>query len=255
MSFFIKDDNVRGGNRGGRSNFKWDDIRLQTYKERECYLGGTIMLGFLSNGGKWIKHDRFSYHPQNPSDKTLIEAERAKIKEEEERILRESLGIEKKEKVVKKDKLTDYEWNEMMKKEAKLNPNDPKLFSFYEDDEKKAGLGMKPNVSFRTNPVNEKNNEGLTKLDGVNYKNHKVNDETSNPYEIAMNKQELKNRGNDAINQYVSSYVSNKDRSPSKSKSKSEKKQKKKHKKEKKNREKSRSRERSHNRHKHKHKY
>ena len=254
MSFFIKDDNVRGGNRGGRSNFKWDDIRLQTYKERECYLGGTIMLGFLSNGGKWIKHDRFSYHPPTSSETSLIQAERAKIKEEEERILRESLGIEKKDKVVKKEKLTDYEWNEMMKKEAKLNPNDPKLFSFYEDDEKKAGLGMKPNVSFRTNPVNEKNKDGLSKLEGVNFKNYKGIEETANPYEAALSKEEPRNRGNDTINQYVSSYINNKEPSRSRSRStKKEKKHKKKHKKEKKNREKSRSRDRSHNRYKHKH--
>lgn len=248
MTFFIKDDNVRGGNRGGRSNFKWDDIRLQTYKERECYLGGTIMLGFLSNGGKWIKHDRFSYQKPSAADQVVLAAEKAKIKEEEERILRESLGIEKKDKAVKKEKLTDYEWNEMMKKEAKLNPNDPKIFAFYEDNDKKAGIGMKPNISFRTNPTNDQQNQSLTRLDGVNYKNSSNQVESDNPYEIALKKEAiLQEPPRENINKYVSDYLKERKTSKSRSRSKNKKKSKKEHKKEKK-----RHRSRSRSGHKHK---
>lgn len=48
---------VRGGNRGGKDQFKWDDIRLLPYKERECYLGATAVIGFLDKGGRWRKRD------------------------------------------------------------------------------------------------------------------------------------------------------------------------------------------------------
>ena len=32
---------VRGGNRGGWDQFKWDDVRLMSYRDRECYLGAS----------------------------------------------------------------------------------------------------------------------------------------------------------------------------------------------------------------------
>jgi hypothetical protein len=48
---------VRGGNRGGRDQFKWEDIRTLPYKERECYLGSTATIGYLDKGGKWRKKD------------------------------------------------------------------------------------------------------------------------------------------------------------------------------------------------------
>ena len=48
---------VRGGNRGGRDLFKWEEIRLLPYKERECYLGSTVAIGFLDKGGRWRKKD------------------------------------------------------------------------------------------------------------------------------------------------------------------------------------------------------
>ena len=44
---------VRGGNRGGQDQFKWDDVRLMSYKDRECYLGASERLGYLDKGGKW----------------------------------------------------------------------------------------------------------------------------------------------------------------------------------------------------------
>lgn len=48
---------VRGGNRGGWDQFKWDDVRLMSYKDRECYLGASERLGYLDKGGKWRKRD------------------------------------------------------------------------------------------------------------------------------------------------------------------------------------------------------
>ncbi len=48
---------VRGGNRGGKDQFKWENIRSLAYKDRECYLGSTVAIGFLDKGGKWRKKD------------------------------------------------------------------------------------------------------------------------------------------------------------------------------------------------------
>jgi hypothetical protein len=47
----------RGGVRGGADQFKWDDVRLMPYKERECYLGVSDQLGYLDKGGKWTSTD------------------------------------------------------------------------------------------------------------------------------------------------------------------------------------------------------
>lgn len=48
---------VRGGNRGGKDQFKWENVRTLAYKDRECYLGSTVAIGFLDKGGKWRKKD------------------------------------------------------------------------------------------------------------------------------------------------------------------------------------------------------
>ena len=48
---------VRGGTRGGKDQFNWDDIRYLNYKERECYLGASQKIGYLDKGGKWRKGD------------------------------------------------------------------------------------------------------------------------------------------------------------------------------------------------------
>ena len=93
MSFFIKEENVRPGNRGGRDLFKWDDIRLLNNKDRESYLGATQSIGFLDKGGKWRKRDWWlEYNPNNKTDHDLIKFEKEQIKKEEERHLKETLN-------------------------------------------------------------------------------------------------------------------------------------------------------------------
>ena len=32
---------VRGGNRGGHDQFEWENVKLMSYKDRECYLGAS----------------------------------------------------------------------------------------------------------------------------------------------------------------------------------------------------------------------
>ena len=130
MSFFIKEENVRPGNRGGRDLFKWDDIRLLNNKDRESYLGVTQSIGFLDKGGKWRKRDWWlEFDPNKKSDREMMKMEQDLIRKEEDKMFQEMLNPNLKNKPVGKSapsatptennskaKLTDYEWKEMMKK-------------------------------------------------------------------------------------------------------------------------------------------
>ena len=76
MDFFIKEDNIRPGCRGGKNLFKWDDVRLLYNRERECYLGVSQSLGFLDKGGKWRKRDWWqNYKPDKEKNKKKLEDE------------------------------------------------------------------------------------------------------------------------------------------------------------------------------------
>jgi RNA-binding protein 39 len=175
MSFFIKEENVRAGNRGGRSLFNWNDIRLLNNKERESYLGVTQSIGFLDKGGKWRKRDWWQNNKNSNQeiDKNEILSEKERIKLEENRQFNDTLNnmfgnscTNKTNKNIKKEKLTVFEWSELFKKEANINPNDPKVFEFYEKDEHRRGLGMKTNISFKTNPYERDTIENLVKIKG-----------------------------------------------------------------------------------------
>jgi len=198
MSFFIKEENVRPGNRGGRSLFNWNDIRLLNNKERESYLGVTQSIGFLDKGGKWRKRDWWQSKDKCSDfilDNYEILSEKEKIKNEEERLFNETFNnlyggssntVSKSNygnSNRKKEKLTVFEWKELMKKEANINPNDPKIFEFYENDEHKRGLGMKPNISFRTNPYEKDTLQNLRKLEGEG-----LNSDSDNKENISQEK-------------------------------------------------------------------
>jgi hypothetical protein len=180
IMFFVKEDNVRGGNRGGRSQFNWDDIRLLNNKDRESYLGVTQSIGFLDKGGKWRKRDWYlkdSHKVEKNLDRDKINFEKETLRREEEKLLMQSLGGDYKKHTKSNNKLTDYEWKELMKKEANFNPDEAKMFEFYENDEHKAGLGVKTAISYKTNPYEKGIVNNLTKLEG-NVKE----DEEKNPY-------------------------------------------------------------------------
>lgn len=91
---------IRDGNRGGRGLFSWEDVRIMSYKDRECYLGSTVNLGFLDKGGRWRKRDWWTKHPVNdpngPSNDLQDEIKR--IKEEEQQRMDEALGLRPVEK-------------------------------------------------------------------------------------------------------------------------------------------------------------
>ena len=178
MDFFIKDDNVRPGNRGGRDQFKWDDVRMMNNKDRESYLGVSQSIGFLDKGGKWRKRDWWqTFKPDNKINMKKLNEERNKIKQEEEQMLMNAIygGSASKPVSTNNDKkLTDFQWEKIMKKESKnvVSGNDINMYEYYDDDKHRAGLGVKTTVSFRTNPYDK--GEDLVKLEGnVNEKEFK----------------------------------------------------------------------------------
>ena len=66
-------DGVRPGNRGGAGLFKWQDVKTQSYKDRELYLGASTQIGYLDRSGKWIKNDW--YHSKKKEKKSDDEKE------------------------------------------------------------------------------------------------------------------------------------------------------------------------------------
>ena len=217
--FFIKEENVRPGNRGGKDLFKWDIVRAMNNKDRESYLGATQSIGFLDKGGKWRKRDWWQSNKStelivNSSKKMkTLQDEKEAIKMEEDRLIRESLGLGNVDKVsqsqIKKEKLSDYEMKELMKKEGKFNrEEEEKLFEFYKNDEHKAGLGMNKKVTFRTNAYEKNVLKNLSRLDGENIEEKDENE--TNPYLEAVSNKKDENAKNPLISKYISEYVSSK---------------------------------------------
>ena len=214
MDFFIKEENVRPGNRGGRDQFKWDNIRMMNNKDRESYLGVTQSIGFLDKGGKWRRRDWWlTTKPEGANPADDFQREKEEIRKREEQQWLEALNPGKNKKPPTQvaqpgqNKLTDYEWKELMKKEGNLAPDDTKLYEFYENDEKKAGVGMKQTVSFRTNPY--ENTKDLTRLDGnatvVDKLNTQDEDLEANPY-----LKDQKPQKKTLVDRYVTAYLKEK---------------------------------------------
>lgn len=82
----------RGGVRGGQDQFKWDNVKLMSYKDRECYLGSSSKLGFLDKGGKWRHRDWYAHKKDADAVKSR-EDELKQIKLEEKAMMNFRLGI------------------------------------------------------------------------------------------------------------------------------------------------------------------
>ena len=90
---------VRGGNRGGHDQFEWENVKLMSYKDRECYLGASQTLGYLDKGGKWRRRDWYAQgkdsnkKDQEEARKDKLKAEVELKKAEEKALLNFKLGI------------------------------------------------------------------------------------------------------------------------------------------------------------------
>ncbi|KAL5976346.1 hypothetical protein ACLOJK_020677 [Asimina triloba] len=105
---------TRGGVRGGRDQFKWDDVKVD--KHRENYLGHSVKAPV----GRWQKgKDLFWYARDKKSEKDTEAAkeEIRMIKEQEEQAMREALGLAPKSAArAQGSRLDKHEFQELVKR-------------------------------------------------------------------------------------------------------------------------------------------
>ncbi|XP_014492863.1 multiple myeloma tumor-associated protein 2 homolog [Vigna radiata var. radiata] len=106
---------TRGGVRGGRDQFTWEDVKVD--KHRENYLGHSIKAPV----GRWQKgKDLFWYTRDKKSQNAEMEAakeEIKRIKEEEEQAMREALGLApKRANRPQGNRLDKHEFSELVKR-------------------------------------------------------------------------------------------------------------------------------------------
>ncbi|XP_066352537.1 uncharacterized protein [Miscanthus floridulus] len=104
---------TRGGVRGGRDQFKWDDVKVD--KHRENYLGHSVKAPV----GRWQKgKDLFWYTRDKKSDtEDALKEEIRRVKEEEEQAMHEALGLApKRSNRPKGNRLDKHEYAELIKR-------------------------------------------------------------------------------------------------------------------------------------------
>ena len=133
MDFFIKESNIRGGNRGGKNLFNWNDVRLLSSRDRQSYLGSTQALGLMDRGGKWYKRDWWTHYntPVNVyGQKDKLNNREALLEEQKEMRLKE------------KEKLNEFIYGKK-KKNNNLNLNEAEIFSQHSNQTKSLNLDNK----------------------------------------------------------------------------------------------------------------
>ena len=162
-------DYIRGGNRGGADQFKWEDVRMMAYKDREQYLGITERLGVLDKGGKWKRNN---WYTKDKEGDQFDYGEFELIKAQEEATMRKNLGMPPKpgdEEILEAKnagrKLEAYELNELTRRHGEQS-DDEEL----DKADKMGGIGF--NKAFHTG-FNQEMDELLTKLDGVGVEQYK----------------------------------------------------------------------------------
>ena len=186
MDFFIKESNIRGGNRGGKNLFNWNDVRLLSSRDRQSYLGSTQALGLMDRGGKWYKRDWWTHYntPVNVygkkdklNDRQALLEEQKEIRLKEKEKLNEFIYGKKKKntniniELNKDDILSQHQ-------SIKLDNPDNKSMRKEADTLSRPGLGMNKNINGeKENDEKKQLNNESTKI--IN-KNNDNKDKNSN---------------------------------------------------------------------------
>ena len=106
---------IREGNRGGRGLFSWEDVRGMSYRDRECYLGSTLSLGYLDKGGRWRKRDWWT-KKDSAEDRQVDNTDEVRKNDVDQ--IKVALGITERKKQPKKVELTEKEKLNLLRKES-----------------------------------------------------------------------------------------------------------------------------------------
>ncbi|CAN0890883.1 Multiple myeloma tumor-associated protein 2 homolog [Linum grandiflorum] len=105
---------TRGGVRGGRDQFTWDEVKVDKY--RENYLGHSLKAPV----GRWQKGKDLHWYTRDKKSGTSedsLKDEIKRIKEEEEQAMREALGLApKRSSRPQGNRLDKHEFNELVKR-------------------------------------------------------------------------------------------------------------------------------------------
>ncbi|XP_073316685.1 uncharacterized protein [Primulina huaijiensis] len=107
----------RGGVRGGRDQFNWDDVKVD--KHRENYLGHSLKAPV----GRWQKGKDLHWYARDKksesSNSDALKEEIRRIKEEEEQAMREALGLAPKRATkILGNRLDKHEFSELVKRSS-----------------------------------------------------------------------------------------------------------------------------------------
>ena len=188
MDFFIKESNIRGGNRGGKNLFNWNDVRLLSSRDRQSYLGSTQALGLMDRGGKWYKRDWWTHYntPVNVygkkdklNDRQALLEEQKEIRLKEKEKLNEFIyGKKKKNTNINVDLNTDDILSQHQS--IKLENIENKSVRKEENTLNRPGLGMIKDIN------GEKENYEKKELNNENskiiIKNNDNKDKSSNKH-------------------------------------------------------------------------
>jgi len=105
---------IRDGCRGGSEQFKWNSIKEQEFKDRECYLGASTKVGMMTKFARYYVHDWYAKKRETTDS---IDNERNAVQAYEEELMQEALGLKPKKLLLSKRQLTEEEMKDLLKRD------------------------------------------------------------------------------------------------------------------------------------------